>query len=190
MKRLQITLIACTTLAAAGPAAAAEPVRMEPGLWEMSTRIQSSDPATSQAMDAAHARIAALPPEQRSRIEQTLAGRGIDIRFGADAITAHVCVTREMAERGVIAPQSIGNCRIEPGARSGDSVRFAAICSEPRSTVEGVTTFTSSRSFESRTTSTIELRGTTRLSTVEQSGRWIGKDCGTVAPEPAERRPQ
>lgn len=147
----------------------------------MTTRIKAGDVASRQAMEAAEARIAALPPEQRRQIEQALAGRGVDVRIGTDAFVARVCITPEMARQGAIAsPGVVGNCTTERSQRSGNTIRFAAFCSQPRSTTEGITSITSDKSIESRTTTTSELNGSTRMSTVEQSGRWIAGDCGAL----------
>lgn len=174
--------------ASGGAGAEEKPLRIAPGLWEMTTRIKGGDFASREAMAASEARIAAMPPEQRRQLERTLASRGVNVQIGGDAYVAQICITREMADQGAIAPQSVGNCTTERSQRSGNTIRYAALCSKPRSTVEGSTTITSEKSIESKTTTTTELEGNTRMSTVEQSGRWLAADCGTLAAPAAGRR--
>ena len=166
----------------ASAAHAENPPSLAPGLWEMTTRMKAGDAATNDAMATAQARIAQMPAEQRRQMEQALAARGVDVRLGADALVARICMTREMTERDAIASQHIGNCKTERSARSGNTIKFAAVCSDPRSTTEGVTTILDPKTFESRTTTTAESAGTTRMTTMTQTGRWVGADCGAVKP--------
>lgn len=161
--------------AAAGPDA---PLRLRPGLWEMRTRVEGGDAQTARALARSRAQLAALPPEQRARLEQRLAGPGVELQLDSDSLSARLCVTPETAQRDTLAAPVVGrHCTAAPARRDGNSVRFAALCSDPRSTVEGTTTFLGDRSFESTTVNTIEIGGNTRMTTIRQSGRWIGGDC-------------
>nr|WP_315260034.1 DUF3617 domain-containing protein [uncultured Duganella sp.] len=175
MKRL---LIALAVLAAA-PASAQT---VKPGLWELTNRIKTGDAQTDQALSAALAQLAVLPPEQRARVEAMMAQNGVSMpQAGGDgSLKVTACVTPEMAARKELPLSQKGKCTSKQDPVAGGlNVSFS--CTDPASSGQGQIRFQGDNAY----TATMEVSNNSgtgpRNATVESSGRWLGASCPASA---------
>jgi hypothetical protein len=93
MKRLLLTL----AILAAAQASAQTTIK--PGLWEITSKVKTGNAQQDQAMSAAMAQLASMPPAQRAQMEAMMAQNGVSMpKASSDGgITLTACVTPEMA---------------------------------------------------------------------------------------------
>lgn len=171
MKRLMLIL----AILAAGQAVAQT---IKPGLWEVNSKVKTGNAQTDQALSAALAQLAAMPPAQRAQMEAVMAQNGISMpKAGSDGgITLTACVTPEMAARKELPLNQKGKCTStqEPVA-GGLNVSF--VCTDPASSGKGQIRFNGDSAY-SMTMNVTNNSGTgPQSATVESAGRWLGATC-------------
>ncbi|WP_229256630.1 DUF3617 domain-containing protein [Duganella lactea] len=175
MKRLFISL---TMLAAAH--ASAQTVK--PGLWELTNKIKTGDSQTDQALSAALAQLAVLPPDQRAKVAGMMAQNGVSMpQAGADgSLKVTACVTPEMAARKELPLNQQGQCtsRQDPVA-GGLNVSFT--CTNPASSGNGQIRFQGDNAYTATMNVTNNSGTGPRNATVESNGRWLGATCPATA---------
>jgi Protein of unknown function (DUF3617) len=172
----------CIMLAATFGIAIDATAQMKPGLWEFNIRMQSQSAEMDKARSEMQKQLAALPPEQRKMIEEATAGRGMNVGGSAPANTVtQACITKEMAERNEV-PSQAGDCKTTTSPRLGNTVKIAFTCPNPPMTGEGELTFVSPEAFTMKMRVTNSARGPSEASSMEQTGRWLAADCGSVKP--------
>lgn len=175
-------LVAACALHAA-QAASTPPIK--PGLWELSSKIASSDSATQAKLARIQQQLAGMPPEQRQALQQMLGKNGVqlDIGAGGDLLT-RICVTREMAERRELPVQG-GDCtqQTTPLSPARMQVRFA--CTRPRASGQGEVTMESETRYRARMHVDSTEHG--QSADMDVSGTWLSADCGKVNPVPIPR---
>lgn len=144
--------------------------QMKPGLWEVTVK---SDEMKNMPQ---------LSPEQQEQMKRM--GINIPDTQGGGVVTK-VCITREMAERGVPpAPeQKEMGCESKNFQRSGNTYSGKIVCNGSAMKGEGKVNGTyADNSF----TSTYDFNGTMQGRPVktrhETSGKWLSADCGNVKP--------
>ncbi len=158
---------------------------IKPGLWEMTNQMQgSAGGEAANAMATMQKQMAAMAPEQRKMMQDMLAKQGMQIDSTAGgAMAVKLCMTQEMIDRNEVAPQDgNGNCTHTNSARSGNSMKFSFVCTKPPSSGEGEVNFTSPEAYTSRVAVKRTVRGKPETMDMRTSGRWLGKDCGSVKP--------
>lgn len=155
---------------------------MKPGLWEIATQMQGSG-QMGEAMAQAQKEMAAMPPEQRKMMQDMMAKQGVQMGGPAagGGMSVKVCMTQEMVDRNEVGRQQPG-CTHSYGQRSGSSMKFSYVCTQPPSSGEGQVTFTSPEAYSMKMSSTSTVRGKPEKMDMQSSGRWLGSDCGTVKP--------
>ncbi|GAB3554207.1 DUF3617 domain-containing protein [Noviherbaspirillum agri] len=169
MRKLTVPLLLCSMLSMSATAWAA--TQMKPGLWEMTMK--------SDAMK----NMPKIPPEQMEQMRKM----GMNVPEMKDgAMVTKVCITKQMAE----ADQTPGmeknemGCQSKNYQRSGNSYSVDIVCDGPqmKGTGKAKGTMASDTSF----TSTYDFKGTMHGQPVNQhhenSGKWLGADCGSVKP--------
>ncbi len=78
-------------------AADLKPLDVKTGLWETTAKTEIGGLPARSMPQIPEDRLAAMPPEQRARIEAMMKGRGMT---GAQSTTTKSCLTRESLERG------------------------------------------------------------------------------------------
>lgn len=169
MRKFAIPLLLCSLLSMSALSFAA--ATMKPGLWEMTMK--------SDAMK----NMPKIPPEQMEQMRKM----GVNMPQMQDgAMVTKVCITREMAESNQ-APGMEKNemgCQTKNYQRSGNTYSADIICNNADMKGEGKAkgTFSGDQSF----TSTYDFKGTMHGQPVSQhhenSGKWLGGDCGNVKP--------
>ncbi|RZT11374.1 Protein of unknown function [Duganella sp. CF402] len=172
MKRLMLTL----AILAAAQASAQNSIK--PGLWEITSKVKTGNAQQDQAMSAAAAQFAAMPPEQRAQVEAMMAKNGISMpKAGSDgAITLTACVTPEMASRKELPMNQKGKCtsKQEPVA-GGMNVSYT--CTDPASSGNGQIRFNGDSAYSMTMQVTNNTGAGPRSANVESSGRWLSATC-------------
>lgn len=154
---------------------------IQPGLWEITSQMQGST-VTTNAMANMQKQMAQMPPAQRKMMEDMLAKKGVQMDTASGGgMAMKICMTQEMIDRNEVASQH-GDCQHTSSPRSGNSMKFSFVCTKPSSTGEGEVTFTSPEAYSTRVSVTRERRGKPETMELKSSGRWLGKDCGTIKP--------
>jgi hypothetical protein len=113
-------------LVAACGSALAESGFMKPGLWEVHISRQEMDgkDMTGQMADAQakmQQRLAAMPPDQRAKMEAILGAQG-------QSGSQRVCISEAMAARGRAMIDRDGHCDPSKFDRSGNKISFEFNC--------------------------------------------------------------
>jgi hypothetical protein len=154
--------------------------RVEAGLWEINIGLKSQTGKAEMAMREAQAYISRLPPEQRKQVEQMMAQQGV--RLGTNTSSVKACITKEDAERGEI-PQQAGDCTQQVLEKSANSMKVKFSCTtNPPANGEAVVEFQSPTAYTSRGIVDTVVLGQNERVNVEQTGRWLGAECGEVRP--------
>jgi hypothetical protein len=172
----------------AAPAPAAAPL-FKPGLWEITNKAGGANGGQMNALlAAAQQQMAGMDPAQRSKIEAMMSRNGVVINSGG--IVAKACITPAMAARQQMPVQQKGNCTYRADPPAGNTMHYAFSCSDPVASGDGTAVFSSGTSY----TATTQISGGKggdgadgagggqRNMTIESTGRWLGSDCGNIAP--------
>ncbi len=180
MKKLTFALSPVLTLAVCAGLAHAQSAgpRVEPGLWQIDIALKSQSGKAEAAMKQAQAQIARLPAEERRQVEQMMAEQGVRLGDGTSSVKA--CISKEDADRGEI-PQQAGDCNQQVLERSASSMKVKFSCtSTPPANGEATVNFQSPTSYTSRALVDTVVMGQPERMNVDQTGRWLGADCGSV----------
>lgn len=188
--KLQTAIAACLLTFTAGLASAQT---MKPGLWEITTQMQGGSGELSAAMAQAQKQMENMPPDQRKMMQDMMAKQGIQMGAnGGTGMTIKMCMTQEMIDRNEVtsrqADHQQNDCTHTNSPRSGNSMKFAFVCTKPPSSGEGQVTFTSADAYSMKLTTTSMARGKPEKMDMQTSGRWLGSDCGTVKPFPLPKK--
>lgn len=178
-----VSLLPALLCAAAAPAAAQN--QMAPGLWEFGGALKGTQGAQMDAaMAKMHQEMAAMPPEQRQQMEAMMKGRGVAMPAGAGKpLTTQACITPELAARDAVASTGDGDCKPTSQQRSGNTLRVKMVCTGANAgSGEAEYTFASAKEFKGRLTMDTVADGKPQRVEMEQSGRWLATDCGSVKP--------
>ncbi len=162
---------------------------MKPGLWEVTSQMLGGSGEMSAAMAQAQKQMESMPPEQRKMMQDMMAKQGVQMGGGSGGgMTVKVCMTQEMVDRSVVAsrqsPDSPNHCTQTNSPRSGNSIKFSFVCTQPPSSGEGLVTLSSPEAYSMKMTSATTINGKPEKMEMQTSGRWQSGDCGTVKPFP------
>lgn len=183
MNVTRLALLAAVAAATGGYAAAAPAIA--PGLWENQVTMKTGSGQMEAAMAQMRERMASMPPEQRQRVEEMMKGRGGGAGMGiasGQPTTVQVCITPEQAAREDL-PLHDGRCQVTSKERSGNVVRAKFACTGEHPAT-GSAEFTLVSDKQTRGTVVVDtvMRGQPEKLQIEQTGRWVGADCGSVKP--------
>lgn len=175
-----LTQLATTAAALWLLAAGAGAQTLKAGLWEHTSSIKTQSGEMEKGMAEMQKQMAAMPPDQRKQMEQMMAARGVSI--GPSATTVKICVTREESER-VFMPRQQGECTQQTVQRSGNTVKVKFSCNgNPPTSGESEITLQGDTGYTGRTTLNTVAHGKPEKMTMDQSGKWLGADCGNIKP--------
>ncbi len=169
MRKLTPSLLLCSMLSASATVWAAG--QMKPGLWEM--KMKSDEMKNMPKM----------PPEQMEQMRKM----GVNMPQMQDGgMVTKVCITKQMAESEQVPgmDQKEMGCQSKNFQRSGNSYSVDIVCNGQGMKGDGKVkgTFSGNESF----TSTYDFKGAMHGQPVNQhhenSGKWLGADCGSVKP--------
>ena len=179
-------------------------IDMKPGLWENTIKLTGQgaqqmqavySDQMKQAMEDMKKQMANMSPEQRKMMEQAMAASGVQmsdegvefdggrISMGKDATVVQNCVTQVELDKGQL-PESGDDC--ESTLTQVDKTHFKSreICKgESPSTSEAELQLHSPTHYtgQGKTTHTVDGKMVEMAFTME--GKWLGSECGDVAPE-------
>ena len=160
-----------------GSALAANAQTIKPGLWEVSSKKQGG---SGNQSDALQEEIARMPPEQRKMMQDIMAKKGATLgAAGPGSISRKICLTQEMIARNQMS-RSEGDCTTTTSPRVGNTMKIAFSCSNSPSSGEGQITYVSSEAYTIKMTINSAIKGQVEKVETEQSGKWLGTDCGSV----------
>ncbi|MBC8058442.1 MAG: DUF3617 domain-containing protein [Rhizobiales bacterium] len=152
-----------------------------PGLWEHSFKLTSQGGEMERAQAQMQAQLAAMPPEQRKKIEEMMKGRGVTLG-GAQGTSVKFCLSKEQAAKPP-EPQMAGDCRQTDVKRSGNTMSYQFACTTPqRVSGEGQVTYLGEKAYTGKSTMTTQLQGQPQQMGMDMAGRWLAADCGDVKP--------
>jgi hypothetical protein len=123
-----------------------------------------------------------MPPEQRKMMQDMMAKQGVQMGTGAGGgMTVKVCMTQEMVDRNEISSHQDG-CNHTNSPRMGNTMKFSFVCTKPPSSGEGQVTFTSPEAYNMKMTTTTTVQGRPEKMEMQNSGRWLASNCGSVKP--------
>ncbi|OYU45003.1 MAG: hypothetical protein CFE44_09810 [Burkholderiales bacterium PBB4] len=164
-------------------AAAVSAQTMKPGLWEITTQMQSGGKDLGAAMAAMQKQMASMPPEQRKMMEDMMAKQGVQMSAApGGGMGVKMCMTQEMVDRQQVAPPQQGDCTHTASPRTGNTMKFSFKCSKPASSGQGEVTFSSPEAYSSKVQITAERGGAERMTEINSSGKWLGSNCGDIKP--------
>lgn len=181
MKKLHHVLVAAALISGAFCAAAQT---LKPGLWEINNKMTSSSGEMEKAMAETQRRLANMPPDQRKMMEDMMAKQGLDngMSLGAGgAIVAKVCMTQEMVDRNEVAAQQ-GDCKHTSSPRSGNTMKFSVVCTQPPVQSEGQVTFVSPEAYTMKMTFNTTAQGKPEKMTMDASAKFLATECGNIKP--------
>ena len=173
---LRLALIAAAA-AAALPAAAQ---KLSPGLWETTMNVSSGDKQMQAQMAQAREQMAKLPPEQRKMMEDMLAKQGVGM--GPAGNTMRYCLGKEQAERADVPTDNEGRCKRETLERSGSTMRFKVVCSNPPSTGTGEISFKGDKAYDMKMSFEHPRQGKVDRMDMTGAAKWVSSDCGNLKP--------
>jgi hypothetical protein len=169
--------VACASVSGA---ALAQAQKMRPGLWEHSFTMKSESGQMEKAMSDMQRQMASMPPEQRKMMEQMMAQQGMGM--GTPGKSVKVCITKEQAERNEV-PRHEGNCTQQVVQRTANTIRVKFSCAgNPPTSGESEVTFTSPTAYTGKATVNTTVEGKPERMNMEQSGKWLSADCGSIKP--------
>lgn len=180
-RRLRAAALGALGALAASLAAPAlgQPVKMRPGLWEHTHTMTSQTGRYEQGMAEMQRQMANMPPDQRRMMEQMMKQQGV--AMGPKGTSVRVCITKEDAERDQV-PADEG-CTSQVLQRSGATLKVKFSCAgPPPSSGESEITFQGPTAYTGRGVFTTTIDGKPERINMEQSGRWVAADCGTIKP--------
>jgi hypothetical protein len=166
-------------------AAHASAQKLSPGLWEYGFASKGGggqmDASMAQMQQQMQQQLAAMPPERRKQMEQMMASRGVGMGAGG-ATTVRFCITPEQAARDDL-PQKDAQCQQMSKQRSGNVLRVKFSCSgSPPSSGEAEYTLVSEKETKGHMTVNTEINGQPQRMEIDQTGRWVAADCGSLKP--------
>jgi hypothetical protein len=187
MKTVRTLVLA---LACSGLAATASAQKMSPGLWEVTMDMKGQGGEMEAGMAKMQAELSKMTPDQRKQMESMMSSRGMSMGGGGmpggpggpAGMSVKTCVSKESAERGEPPEDPQHNCKRDGLSRSGNTVKFKLVCSNPPSTGEGEYTLVSDKAFTGKVTMVSQGSAKTGQMEVKQSGRWLAADCGGLKP--------
>ncbi|MBC7940288.1 MAG: DUF3617 domain-containing protein [Chitinophagaceae bacterium] len=171
-----------------GAAAGASAQKVLPGLWESSASVKmqgvQADAAMAKMQQEMAKEMAKMPPEQRKMVEDMMAKQGVGIGGpGAKPNTVRLCITPEQAARDELPQDETGRCKQQNVQRSGSVLRFSFICEGPPPTRgEGEYTLIDPKNYKGRVVVDSSVSGQPQRMEMQQTGRWLGADCGNLKP--------
>jgi hypothetical protein len=174
-KILTITLILLTL----GMTAQAEPLKVKPGLWELTTATQKKGANKPSNMDK-------LTPEQREKVEKKLADQ-----VKKENKTAQACLTNEQIQNGeaFIGRTHQATCKRTFQTQTASDLDATMECSGANKMTGTVKMHADDPEHLTGTVAMIYGEsGTLQLQTTSDiTARWLGSDCGTIATKKSRR---
>jgi hypothetical protein len=156
---------------------------LKPGLWEVTSNMQTSSGQMEQSMAEMQKEMARMPPEQRKMMEEMMAKQGVKMGKGGPGggASMKICMTKEMVEKNELPAQQ-GDCRTTHQSRSGNTMKYGIACTNPPSTGEGQVIFKGPEAYSMKMAMSTMVDGKPEKMNMDGSGKWLASDCGSIKP--------
>ena len=160
---------------------------MKPGLWETTSKVESSNGEMATAMAQMQKQLAAMPPEQRKAMAEMMARHGGGMQMptmNADgSMVTKVCMTKEMiAKNQLLTQQHNASCTHKNSPVVGGVMTMTFSCTNPPGSGEARFVFTGDTGYSMTMNSKGLVNGKNESVSIDSSGKWLGADCGNVKP--------
>ncbi len=155
---------------------------MKAGLWEVASKTQTGDGMLEQAMAEMKRQMDAMPPEQRTLVQNMMAKQGVSVDASGTGLSTKVCVSKEMAEQNQPPIQVKGDCKATQSKSSPTAIAVQFSCTNPAMQGEGSVSFTGDSSFLMSMKFTTTIAGKQQTMSTESRAKWLASDCGNVQP--------
>lgn len=170
---------------AAEPPAPAAGTAPRPGLWEQQVQLTSPDPQLAALIRQAPALLAALPPEQRQRLDQLAARQGLALDMGQPR--ARLCLAAgDLAAGRLPTPQPDCTQTVQRHGAQREVWQVQLQCpaspGRPAGSGQGTLTWLDAERYQGQFS--LEARGASRSLPLrlDVQGRWLSADCGALRP--------
>jgi Protein of unknown function (DUF3617) len=154
-----------------------------PGLWEHTFSMKGQGDEMERARAQVQQQLAAMSAEQRKKLEETMARRGVTMNAQGTAVK--LCLTKEQAAKPA-EPRLPGDCTLSDVQRNGSTMNYKFACIRPEQLAgEGQLTYAGEKAYSGQSSFTALVKGQPRSMTMDTAGRWLGADCGDVKPASA-----
>lgn len=171
--RLLVPCLAAASLAIAPTLASAQAIDAKPGLWEHTTVMRQD--AMPPRPD-----VSKLPPEQRARMQAVLD------EMSGKPVTVRRCVTAESLkswEHYARQAQEESSCTYTILESTPKRGRMTMACEHNKTTGSMEWSVPTPERMEGSFDVTSSRKGVERRMSATMTGRWLGAECGDVAPE-------
>jgi Protein of unknown function (DUF3617) len=157
---------------------------MKAGLWEITSKTESTDPAVAAQMKAAQEAMAQMPPEQRKIMEDAMKKSGVSMNYGGDgSMTMKMCVSQAMVDQGALGQQNmVGDCKTSFNSAGANTYKMSYRCNNPKSNGEGTYVFAADGSYEMSMKTNTVVDGKDNGMTIKGNGKYLGDNCGDIKP--------
>lgn len=157
--------------------------KVAPGLWETQMSMKSASGQLEAQMARMQQEMAKMPPEQRKMMQDMMAKQGMSMDPGKGLQTVRYCLSKEQAERGEVPADPDGRCRHDKMERSGSTMRFSFVCTNPPSRGSGEITLQGNKAYSSKmSVESTGKDGKSERMDMQQQARWVSADCGNLKP--------
>ena len=171
--RAYVSVLILAIIAAIATTAAAEPLKIEPGLWEVTYTIemQGGPPA---------ALLAQLPADKRAAMEKAWAARAGQPKTN----TTQSCVTAADVARGTVFEDESEDAQCQRTVESQTATRWTGVehCKSDDGISDRAVEMTASnpKVISGSMHATHGTPGDTSGVNMKLNGKWLAKDCGDV----------
>ncbi len=139
---MRIVTASLAMLISTGLWAADVKIPVTPGQWEITSKMQHSDPKVQKAMEEAQKAMANMPPEQRKMMEDMMRKQGVQMSSSGDgSTTISMCVTQAMVDQSSWMNQQSAGCTHSTTGGNG-KYQMSFSCKDPASSGTGEYAFT------------------------------------------------
>lgn len=162
-----------------GAMASAQAQQVLPGLWELSSDNMQVNGQKMPPLQEMLGQLDSLPAEQRRMLEEAMAAKGVQTAGQG----LRVCLSEAQVKAEELPLQDAqSGCTQEITERSEGLWKFRFRC--PDAEGQGETRIVSEREFVTRIDSRFNAAAQAGSSRMETRARWLGADCGELAPRP------
>ncbi len=178
-KILTVSLIAMSLAGVASLAAQTGAPPVKPGLW--AAKMSQLDASGKEVPTPELAALAKMPPEMRGRMTEAMRARGVQLPD--ESGTVKVCLTPESLNSGAWQQTAADSgCTTTFSTRTNTTWKWHSSCTALKAESDGETTFTSSSSYRTKVTTTVNVQGKPTTSTRVVESTWVNASCGDVKP--------
>ena len=183
MRMIRTASIALSMATLCATNAFAQQVNIKPGLWQIDMTLPGQTGGNQMAAVVALMKnqMASMSPAQRAEIQKRLGISGTE--FTDDGLSTKQCITKEdIAKFDVFGKKGPDGCTRNATPVAG-GMNVSMQCTQPQVKVDAVVKTPSETAYTFDSTATMAgPDGTMMTQKTSGSGKWLGSDCGNVAP--------